>query len=41
MRTVARLETGDARYGWVNNTLFVGTGRRRAQAVEVDLFAVR
>ena len=28
MRTHARLETGDPRYGWVNTTLFVGTGAR-------------
>lgn len=41
MRTMARLETGDARYAWVNNTLFLGTGQRRARAVEVALFAVR
>ncbi|MDF0599509.1 DUF3237 domain-containing protein [Psychromarinibacter sp. C21-152] len=41
MRTVARLESGDPRYHWVNNMLFVGTGRRRAQAVEVDLFVMR
>ena len=40
MRTVARLETGDLRYAWVNNTLFVGTGRRLPDAVRVDLFAV-
>lgn len=40
MRTHARLETGDPRYGWVNRTLFVGTGARRAAAVEIGLYAV-
>lgn len=41
MRTHARLETGDGRYGWVNDTLFVGTGQRQAARVIVDLFSVR
>jgi hypothetical protein len=40
MRTHARLETGDARYDWVNRTLFVGTGARHKQSVHVRLFAV-
>lgn len=40
MRTQARLETGDPRYGWVNRTLFVGTGARHAQAVTVSLYAL-
>jgi len=39
-RTSARLETGDQRYIWVNRTIFVGTGRRLASAVQVSLFAV-
>lgn len=41
MRTHARLETGDDRYGWVNRTLFVGVGARHQQAVQVDLYALR
>lgn len=41
MRTQARLETGDARYDWVNKTVFVGTGARKASSVIVDLYAVR
>ena len=41
MRTQARLETGDARYDWVNRTLFVGTGARKASSVHVDLYALR
>jgi len=41
MRTHARLETGDARYDWINRTLFVGTGQRLETRVLVDLYAVR
>lgn len=40
MRTQARLESGDARYAWVNRTLFVGTGARLAGKVVISLFAV-
>ena len=40
MRTHARLETGDRRYDWVNNTLFVGTGARRDKSVILDLYAI-
>lgn len=40
MRTQARLETGDARYDWVNRTLFVGVGARQKQSVLMRLFAV-
>ena len=40
MRTAARLETGAARYSWVNHTLFVCAGLRRANAVEIDYHAV-
>jgi hypothetical protein len=40
MRTHARLETGDPRYAWVNRTLFVGTGARRAASVEMALYAI-
>jgi hypothetical protein len=39
MRTAAFLETGDPRYGWVNRTVFVGVGARRAAEVEMALFA--
>lgn len=41
MRTHARLETGDARYDWVNTTLFVGTGARNKSSVQVELYALR
>ncbi|MAM61359.1 DUF3237 domain-containing protein [Maritimibacter sp. UBA3975] len=40
MRTSARLETGDARYGWVNRTVFVSSGSRSADGVIIDLYAV-
>lgn len=40
MRTAARLETGDARYDWVNHTLFVCAGIRRASAVEIAYYKV-
>jgi hypothetical protein len=40
MRTHARLEAGDARYAWVNRTLFVGTGARLDGQVVVSLFAL-
>ncbi len=40
MRTAARLETGDARYAWVNHTLFVCAGVRRASAVEIAYYKV-
>lgn len=40
MRTMARLETGHPEYAWINNTVFLGTGARLAQAVQIDLYAV-
>ena len=40
MRTQARLESGDARYAWVNRTLFVGTGARLQNAVRMSLYAI-
>lgn len=41
MRTHARLETGDARYAWVNRTLFLGVGARQKQTVQIRLYAIR
>lgn len=41
MRTHGRLETGDPRYAWVNQTLFVSSGARLAGQVVVSLFALR
>lgn len=40
MRTHATLESGDPRYSWVNRTLFVGKGARRASSVEMALYIV-
>ncbi|PYG26704.1 DUF3237 domain-containing protein [Pelagimonas varians] len=40
MRTAARLETGSDRYSWVNHTLFVCAGVRRADAVEIAYYKV-
>ena len=40
MRTHARLETGDARYDWINRTLFIGTGGRYANQVRIALYAI-
>lgn len=40
MRTHARLESGDARYAWVNRTLFVGVGARLKAGVKLQLFAI-
>lgn len=40
MRTAARLETGAERYAWVNHTLFVCAGIRRASAVEIAYYRV-
>lgn len=41
MRTHARLETGDERYSWVNEMLFVGTGGRNKSSVEISLYVVK
>ncbi|GAA6187908.1 DUF3237 domain-containing protein [Litorivita sp. NS0012-18] len=40
MRTQARLETGDPRYEWMNKTLFIGNGARRANQVVISLYAM-
>ena len=40
MRTHARLETGHPDYAWVNNTLFVGVGGRKAASVQLALYAI-
>jgi hypothetical protein len=39
-RTTPRLETGDARYAWVNTTLFVAEGRITESGVEYRTFRV-
>jgi len=41
MRTTPRFETAAERYGWLNRTICVATGARRAESVELDVFEVR
>jgi hypothetical protein len=41
MRTTPRFETSAARYQWLNRTICVATGARRAAAVELEIFEVR
>ncbi len=41
MRSAIRLETGDARYDWVNTTVFIGTGMRTSSGVAISIYAVR
>ena len=39
-RTTPRLESGDERYAWVNQTLFVGKGRMIPGGVEYEVYRV-
>jgi len=41
MRTHARLETGDPRYQWVNNKLFVGSGGKVKDKVWISLYEIK
>ena len=41
MRTTPWFETSDARYAWLNRIICVGTGARRADAVELEFFEVK
>ena len=41
MRTTPLFETGDARYAWLNRTICVATGARRAAAVELEVFEIK
>ena len=41
MRTTPRFETAAERYSWLNRTICVATGARRADSVELDIFEVR
>ena len=38
MRTAARLESGHPDWEWVNHTIFVGTGGKRGDVVEISLY---
>ena len=40
MRTAARLSTAHPKYNWINRTMFVGTGARLQNAVQIELYAV-
>jgi len=40
MRTNPRFETGDPRYAFLNRTMFVGVGERRANAALIRVFEV-
>ena len=40
MRTSARLESGDPRYQWLNNMIFVGVGAWQASRVLMTLYVV-
>ena len=40
-RTTPWFETSDARYAWLNKIVCVGTGARRAAAVELDFYEVK
>ena len=41
MRTTPLFETGDARYAWLNRMICVGTGARRPNAVEIEVYEVK
>jgi hypothetical protein len=40
MRTTPRFETGDPRHAWLNRTLFVATGARLPDAVQLSVFEI-
>lgn len=40
MRTHCRLESGDPRYDWVNRSLFLSLGGRRASSVVVSVYEI-
>lgn len=41
MRTTPRFETGAQRYDWLNGTICVATGARRAAAVDLEIYEVK
>ena len=41
MRTTPWFETSAAQYAWLNRMIGIGTGARRAAAVELDFFEVK
>jgi len=40
-RTAPRFETSAPRYAWLNRTLFVASGVRRRDAIELDFYEVK
>lgn len=40
MRTATRLETAHPAYEWINRTVFVSTGARLANSVQIDIYAI-
>ncbi len=40
-RTTPRFETGDARYAWMNQCVFVAKGRVTADGIDYEVFRVR
>lgn len=40
-RTAPRFETSAPKYAWLNRTLFVASGVRRRDAIELELYEVR
>ncbi|MEZ5476885.1 MAG: DUF3237 domain-containing protein [Thiolinea sp.] len=40
MRTHTRFESGDVRYQWLNNRLFIGSGSRHPEAVRFAIYAI-
>lgn len=40
MRSSLRFESGDPRYAFVNRTVFVGTGAKTPQGVQIDVYSV-
>lgn len=40
MRTFIRLASGDARYNWVNRSLFLATGGKRGASVHLEVFRI-
>jgi hypothetical protein len=39
-RTAAQLETGSAKYAWLNRAVVVGSGMRQADEVTIDFYSV-
>ena len=40
-RTTPRFETSASKYAWLNRTLFIASGVRRREAIELELYEVK